>query len=184
MRYEDAPKVVQDLYREEVAREPSRLPGEALPNVAEATLVQQLAAHKILDYRRDYPQKSRDESWPAPITRRKWEADFAWTEIFTEVAPCEYDPMPRSLGVWIHGQAHGQRGTGKLIGDGLNADRPGVRSRDYEAANVLHQVLVPLGWTLWTFSPQQVGSLVALESIKAWLACDEERMVEALQGKP
>ena len=176
----------------------------------------------IHNFKRNWPKKSRGESWPAPIEKRKWEFDFAWIEHpaicigcasslefeqgmdgETGGHPSDADPpvpggwycpecgldseLPedswRSLGVWIHGQVHGQRGTGKVIGDGPGAEKAGPRTRDYEAANVLHAVLYPLGWTIMTFSPQQVGSGVAIRSVKAWLSGDDGAVLLALQGK-
>lgn len=139
--------------------------------VSEAEFAKQLFAHGIKGYRRNYPQKSRGESWPAPIEKRNWSFDFVFTS-----------RQYVRLGVWIHGQVHGQRGTGKVRGDGLLAPQKGPRTRDYEAANVLHALLCPLGWTIMTFSPQQIGSGVAVRSVLAWLSGDAEKVILELQS--
>ena len=210
------------LTPEEVARlSPSAkavIRQQAIPQdtVSEAEFAKQLHAHGIKGYWRNWPQKSRGESWPEPIEKRRWSFDFAWIRVVpawvgsawqetcsrakrgschggSEVAtyclsgedvcePCARFMSGICLGVWIHGQVHGQRGTGKIRGDGLKAPEKGPRTRGYEAANVLHAVLYPLGWTIMTFSPQQIGSGVAVRSVKAWLAGDHEGVIRELQS--
>lgn len=63
--------------------------------VSEAEFAKQLAAHGIKDYWRDWPKKSRGESWPAPI-EKNWELDFAWIELPPHCSACseslEFEP--------------------------------------------------------------------------------------------
>lgn len=151
---------------------------------SEAEFKSQLAYYGIGGYERDYPRRKDGQRWANPIENRKWECDFAWVKClpWTAVRVGRVGD-PASLGVFIDGQAHGQRGTGKIRGDGLRAEKPGQRTSDYERINVLNHVMGPLGWTFWVFSPQQVGSLVAVKSIQAWLSGDQDAVLLALQGK-
>lgn len=95
---------------------------------------------------------------------RKWEADFAWVER----EDSNWSSAPRqSLFVFLDGQVHA-------------ISRK--RTADCERDNVL-SLCSRNHWTIFKFTPAQVRSLVAVDTIDAWFSGDLPAVLAALQRK-
>ena len=137
---QDFPPWVRKLYNEQVVGKPSRLPGKGRKESrGEAALAGQIKVMGLPEPRRDYGRKAVDGAPWRELLGRNWEADFAWPD--------------QKLAVFVEGQVHAMKH---------------ARTNDCERDNVLN-LYFGGNWVFFKFTPDQVYSLVVVDSIAAFL---------------